>query len=364
MTIDDLVRDTVHGLADEADPATDLATGAMVRGRRLRHRRRAGLAAAAVALVGAAVLPYQWVQGQRVGPRGEATAGSQHWWDRPVALPGDWVATSLNADAAPAATRPGAGDLLVLDRRTGRYRWLESVDTAWPAPAGDLVAIESSDSRHVGELGIRDMADGTTRWLFKGEFNLDPQWSADGRRLLLSTQTGFTVIDTDTGSSTAHPVDQKRYACTDFCLYTWQPDGLHVALPLDDPLAQPAEGAPDLPARKGVQLFAADTGRATALLPLHGNPVSSQAWSPDGRLVLLGAAEPGDPQIADVASGQVIRTLRGAPDQQYFVDSNRLLGIHEGSAELTAVDTGKVLGRTTLPDGVEGRAMTVARGGA
>ncbi|HEX8346949.1 MAG TPA: hypothetical protein VF657_19760, partial [Actinoplanes sp.] len=216
MTIDDLLRDAVHELADEADPAADLATGAMVRGRRLRQRRRAGVAVAAAVLAGAVALPYQWIQGRPGVNRPPVAAADRAatWWEAPLALPGGWVATSLaSAERIPGVTLPGASTLLVLDRRSGRYQSLERVEKAWPAPRGDLVAVKAGDSGHVGQIGVRDMRDGRTRW-FTADFVLDPQWSADGGRLLLTMENGFNIIDTATGKMTSHRIDGRRYRCT------------------------------------------------------------------------------------------------------------------------------------------------------
>lgn len=360
MTMDDLLRETVHGMADEARTATDLATGAMVRGRRIRHRRRAALAMAAVALVGVTTLPYLALRD--AVPQPASSANTAGWsTDRPFPLPGGWVVAAVGrGNGQPRSTPPSPADHLVLNRDIGRYQAVAEVRDIWPAPRGSMVAVAADNDGHDGQVGVLDLASGQTRWFDHG-YATDPQWSPDGRRLLLVVEMGFAVIDVTTGRMSSYTIDTSTYRCTDHCLFTWQPDGRHVGLPVDDPTAPaPAEGALDVPARRGVQLFAADTGQATRLLPVRGNPISTAAWSPDGTRVLIGENRSDEYHLVDVRSGKVLRTFRADSSSLYFVDDDRLLELGPRNARLLAVDTGRLLQQAALPAELHVRRVSAA----
>jgi hypothetical protein len=365
MTIDELLRETVHGLAREARPPVDLVTGAMVQGRRLRRRRRVALTAAAVALVGTTAIPYAVRNDVPApAPAVQPTTGPQpRWWETPVALPGGWLVTGLDPDPSVqrGAGSPGAqADALVLDRRTGRYRAIPQVRDLWPAPRGSMVAFSTNDRTHTGEVGVLDTDTGRTEWV-DDESGLAPQWSPDGRRLLLTTPDGFAVYEVSTRRRTAHAIDQAAYRCTESCLFTWQPDGVLVSLPIDDlDSPEPPEGALDVPAARGVQLFATDTGLPVRLLPTRGDPEGTEAWSPGGRYVLLRERDQGDRQLVEVSGGRVVRTLpqsSWAGARWFFVDDNHLLSVHGGLASSITIEPWQVVTQVALPTGVSGRVV-------
>lgn len=358
MTIDELLRDAVHGLAHEARTPADLATGAMVRGRRIRRRRRSGLTAAvvAVALLAMTAIPYA-VRHERPAPAVEMRIGQQvRWWEAPVALPGGWIVTGFGRnsggldDAGSPARAPK--DAMVLDRHAGRYRSIPHVRLLWPAPSGRIVAFSADDNAHYNQVGLLDLDTGRTEWIQQESLQA-PQWSPDGRRLLFTTGEGFVVLEVSTRRATPHAVDSATYPCSAECLFTWQPDGEQVGRPVDDPGGpEPPEGAPDVPARKGVQLFAADTGQPTKLLPTRGDPRGTEAWSPGGRYVLLGERDRGARQLVEVTSGKVVRTF---PESSwdgvslYFTDDDHLLAIRGDGASSIAIDTGRVVAEVSLP---------------
>lgn len=359
MTMEDLLRDAVRDLAAEARPATDLALTAMTRGRRLRRRRYAAMAAVVVALIGVAAVPYALLPHRADAPAPVAAAPVP-WSEHPVALPGDWVVAGLGRGPGGPPDGSEPDGIVLLHRATGRYQVPSDpspqdalgVQRVLAAPRGGLVAIDLSE-----RIAVFDSNTGRTRWL---EINgSSPQWSPDGRRLLFTTDNGYAIVDARSGASTRHAIDHSRFRCT-ACMFTWFPDGKQVALPIDDPGREPAEGAVDRPVRKGVQLFGADTGRATSPLPVRGDPIDSTAWSPDGKAVLVGDVELGDRQLVDVATGRVRRTIARPSGPMCFVAPDRLLIIDAHRARLVAAGTGVTMATADLPAEIHGNRVIAA----
>lgn len=350
MNLEEDVRTAVQDLADEAPAPFDLATVARTRGRRLRRRRRAGYGALAFALVAVAVAPYAALHREATpmqpAPMQPATPAPT-WsvaaglWDRPYRLPGGAIVTAINVGDA---DEDHQGDVL-LDRRTGRYVPLPAAGhSIWAAPVGGRAVID--DGR--GGIGIIDAA---------GDHNISqniaisPVWSSDGTRILFTTSGGYGVMEAATGDIRwrTTPMDDCSAACT----FTWLPDDRQVAIARRDP----AEPNPDVV--KDVAIYTADTARLVRTVPVPGDPMRQDAWSADGRLVLVHDRDLGEPaHIVEVATGRTVGRVPG--DAVHFLPDGRILSITEKAAELYDV-TGRLLERQVLPIGLRDRELNIGR---
>lgn len=245
---------------------------------------------------------------------------------------------------------------LPLDRARGRYLTAEGYDGVFPAPVGSLSAVTDEDRPR--EVGLVDLADGTTRWYEVGRALSPPEWSPDGRRLLFTTHRldhfGFIVLETD-GTKRAFRVDEKRYFCTDYCDFTWSRDGTEAVLPQTGRSSHD-ESLRDL--RAGVRLFSADDGRPTRFVPVPGDPAGPWAWSPDGKLVVVQGQH--DPLLVETGTGRVVRTLPTA--EVVWISDDRLLYRRpNGAGDVVLADlTGRELVRQPLPKDLVDREITVA----
>ncbi|SBT49710.1 TolB family protein [Micromonospora auratinigra] len=346
--LDETLRAAVHELADEVGPAADLAGRAIGRGRRLRRRRRATVALGTLAAVVAVVLPFALLRPQpaarptapttpaaTASPTRLATPGA-NWTAGPLVLPGGWVVTRAQA-------KGGSGSGFLLDRARGRYVATDRYDGIYPAPTGSLVAVR--DEARPRQVGLIDVSSGATHWYEVGRALSVPRWSPDGRRLLFTTYQldhfGFIVMGTD-GTRKTHRM--TGYAgCSDYCDFTWSRDGREVVLPQTG--GEHDEARRD--ARRGVQLFSADDGRPTRLVPIPGDPSGPWAWSPDGKLVVVQGRE--EPLLVETATGRTVNPLPSA--EAVWVSDDRLLYRRPlGQGDFTLADpTGRELVRQPLP---------------
>ena len=358
-SLEETLRTAVRELAGGVAPAPDLALRALGRGRRLRRRRRVAATAAALVAVVAVTLPFVLLRPRSAPPpttppvtvspspalRAEPGA---NWADRPLVLPGEWVVTR-------AQVVGGSGSGFLLDRGRGRYFATDRYDGIFPAPTGSLVAVRDDDRPR--DVGLFDLATGTTRWYEVGRALSTPSWSPDGRRLLFTTSQldhfGFIVLELD-GQKKTHPVGRLGWPCADRCEFTWMPDGRSVALTLSK---KKSEAWPrDL--AKGVQLLSVDDGRPTRLIELPGGPVGPDAWSPDGTLVVVQGHQ--EPLLVETATGRVVNPLPSA--DVAWVTGDRLLYRRPfGAGDFVLADrTGRELIRQPLPRQLVDLAVTIA----
>lgn len=375
---EDAVRQAVHELANEARLPSDLAGEALRRGRTLRRRRRAAASAGALATLVVLAVPYAWLRadppavvgGGAPGPSTSATVGpsasaaigpepvpsaepapGDDWARRVLTLPGGWVLAGASSTGTPSSTA------YVLDRDSGRYRAVDRYEEVWAPPSGHVAAVV--DYERPGEIGLLDLRTEAVRWVSTGPHIMTPHWSPDGRRLAL------TVLDKATGklalgvlaaggSYRVHPVDQKKYYCTDRCFFTWTRDGRNVVLQQTDPTAPTSESQPH--ARRGVQLFSPDDGRPTRFLPVPGDPAGPWSWSPDGRLVVVKGQD--GPRIVDVGNGKIVGTALA--DDDVWLAGDRLLHRDRSTNEMVLVDVeGQELARKPLPPALDNLSLTV-----
>jgi hypothetical protein len=179
---------------------------------------------------------------------------------------------------------------------------------------------------------------------------LPPQWSPDGNRLLFTvipkTAPGLVVdmviIDVTTGAMSTQRLDTAGQSCVIACVLTWLPGGDEVALTLGRNMG---ETLPDL---DGLQLYTLD-GQRSRTLPVKGLPGGAQAWSPDGRyVVVLGSDGQGyQTQLIEVSTGALVRPFDGRPMQVSWVDNDRLLvwGTPLGPGALSRVTLTDIAGQ-------------------
>jgi hypothetical protein len=289
-------------------------------------------------------------------------AGPADWWRAPVRVPGGKVITGVaRTDIGNGRTTINTFDKgnVALDAGTGRYAVVRgNLREIWVAPTGRYAAVTSE--RRSGEVGIVDLArtgapKAPVRWT-KIRYSLEPQWSPDGKALLLTEEDGFAVLDAASGRLRRHPVDGDAYLCTDYCLYTWLPRGDEVAIALTDASVPRSESAPH--ARRGVQIFSASTGEPVRTVPVRGTPTGPDCWSPDGRHVLVqsDSFEVSQTRIVEVATGRVVGAVpTGAA---HLVGDDRVLGLAGETAVLYDL-TGRPVERWTLPGNLGVRNLTL-----
>ncbi|MFJ8581490.1 hypothetical protein [Micromonospora sp. NPDC093277] len=362
-TLDELLRAAAHDLADGVGPAPGLAAGALGRGRRLRRRRRVTAASTALLAVVVVTLPFVLLRPRPAAPPATPpptvapsptmleTPGAD-WATRPLALPGDWVVTR-------AQTTGGSGKGFLLDRKRGRYVTTDRYDGIFPAPTGSLVAVH--DDSRPKDIGLIDITNGKTRWYQVDGALSVPRWSPDGRRLLFTTHRvdhfGFIVLGTD-GTKHTYLVGPLGWSCSNFCDFTWLRNGREVALTLTKQRVPESSQLRDL--AKGVQIFSADNGRRTRFVDMPGAPAGPDAWSPDGKLVVVLGQE--EPLLVETATGRVVNPLPAA-DVAWVSDDRLLYRRPHGSGDFVLADpTGRELVRQPLPKPLVDLELTVAPG--
>ncbi|GIE32062.1 hypothetical protein Ait01nite_051070 [Actinoplanes italicus] len=364
--LEESLRDAVLDLADDAPLAYDLAAVARTRGRRIRQRRRAALSAFVVVMVAAVAVPYVALRREppqrvvepaptvTVAPSIVPRALPEFTVKSPYRLPGGATVSML--------TLPGADDsktYVSLDRSTGRYRQLAfAYDPLGMSPDGRLFA--GSTGR--GKVRIFDADDRTVDTVdvrMRFDFHSKPEWSPDGSRLLLPTEEGFAVYDVATRSHRVFNRPDIRYFCPDLCYFTWLPNGREVAVAHRDEGVRRTEERADV--IKSVVVYSADTGVEVRSIPMTGAPVSTDAWSPDGRSVLIQVQQP-DFNTSTRIAGTDTGALRGDPitGRAMFLPDGRILTVGNRYAELLTAD-GVPLEEMKLPSQFDDVIVTVTR---
>jgi WD40 repeat protein len=364
--LEESLRDAVRDLADEAPLMEDLATVARTRGRRIRRRRRAALSAFTVVMVAAIAVPYVSLRREPpqrvVEPAPTVTVapsvitGSLPPFSvkSPYRMPGGAMVSML--------TLPGADDSKVyvsLDRSTGRYRQLTfAYDPLGMSPDGRLFAGSTGQGK-VRILDARDRTVDTIDVQMHFDAHSKPEWSPDGSRLLLPTRNGFAVYDVTAGSHRSFESPDIRPLCPDLCNFTWLPNGHEVAVARRDLTVKRSESRPDV--IESAVVYSAATGKRVRSIPMAGAPASTEAWSPDGRSVLIRVQDDTfsvSMRIADTTTG----ALRGGPinGQAIFLADGRILAVGNRYAELLTAD-GVPLEEMRLPAQFNDVSLTLSR---
>jgi hypothetical protein len=362
--LEETLRAAVRDLADDAPPSFDLATVARTRGRRIRRRRQVGLVAAVVALLAAAGTPYAVLHRNapppepiQPSPSPSASAVARaDWWMSPYHLPGGAVVTALSkVDVglvdAPVRKTVHDGNVL-LDPESGKYVVLPSAYyTIFGSPAGGHALALNGE----GGSGLVDSKDSRGTWM---DVSIGfPQWSADSSRILYPSDAGFSIMDAATGVAVDHQVLDLN--CPDECFYTWLPGDREVAIAERDTAVAHDESKRDQV--KQIVIYEAATGKRLRTVPVGGSPIGPDAWSPDGKLVLVfnQQARSNPVRIADVTTGKFVGQIPWG--DVHFLKSGRILGLADGVATLYD-NRGGVLEKQTLPDDFHDRDLSIGIG--
>lgn len=232
-----------------------------------------------------------------------------------------------------------------------------------PAPTDQAWTIERAQmvfsARRDGRLGIYrlDRAAGTSTLLTDPDAEeFFGRVSPDGQRMALQSRSGRTtdieVLTFDTGA---------RWKLTDHpdwdVLPVWSPDGTRLAFMSTRGFALGSLG----PFPGHIYIAAVD---GTGARPVTSDPLTSslgpQAWSPDGRSLLLsraaGDARP-DLVLLDLETGQE-RTLAEGEEGEYGADfshDGRWIAFHVESADASRIEIMRV-------DGAERRVVVAGAG--
>ncbi|BEL10650.1 hypothetical protein Q0Z83_088410 [Actinoplanes sichuanensis] len=366
--LEETLRDAVQDLADDAPHAYDLAGAARVQGRRIRRRRHA---AAALAVLAVVTVPFVWLRPEpripvvHPAPTPSVTVQASvrplpdFMIKTPYRLPGDAVVTMVTI---PTRVDDGVDENthVSLDRDAGRYRQLP-FDYGRPAMAPDGKRFAAKISRYRTDVvntagGVVDTLNVDTDL----RVGADPVWSPDGSRLLVPVKGGFAVYETGTGNLREFDNADVDSLCSDFCSFSWLPNGREFAVPRLDVSVPRSEAHPDR--LEGVVVYSTDTGERVRSIPMVGVPVGNGAWSPDGRTVLVHEkTETTDGiRVVDAVNGAPRSGLFAGPDAIYLADG-RILAFGNRYAQIHAAD-GTLLEEYRMPrQFTDGVTLTVAR---
>jgi hypothetical protein len=145
--------------------------------------------------------------------------------------------------------------------------------------------------------------------------------------------------------------------CPDRCTFSWLPGDLEVAIGRRDPAAVRSPGRPDTV--KDVAIYAVATGRLVRVVPVPGEPVRQDAWSSDGRLVLVYDRLLGEPfRVVEVRSGRTVGRIAG--QEVHFLRDDRILSLTNETAELYD-SAGRLVQKRALPDDLRDRKLSIGR---
>jgi hypothetical protein len=368
--MEDSLRTAIEELAAEAPLAHDLTAVARTRGRRLRRRRRAMIGACALALVMAVAAPYTVLRDARSAPQPPAQKPTAtptrvvtgNWWESPYQLPGGAIVTTVSSNNIDEPATLEEGDV-VLDRSTGRYRAVDgNYGAVTVAPAGEYVMAQTATGSSVLILD----GQGNEYDRIKTDTVMEPQWSPDGSRLLITTGKGYVLYTVATRQALTKAMPEAHRDCPQLCFFTWLPNGREIAIGLRDPATKRKFGKPDK--LQGIRIYSPETGTPVRTLPVPGVPVGVGAWSPDGRTVLAYNGDAysyfsDETYLFDVTTGAEIAAvsegLDGIPQflpngQVIVFGTERSLAtrIHDGA-------TGQVVETITVPPAFGNRRVGI-----
>jgi WD40 repeat protein len=334
MNMEELMRETIHDLAEQARPA-DLGRAALTRGRRRRWQRLTAVTASYVAVAAAAVAIPVLLRGGWPAPVG---AGSTYFAGN-LGAAGDGLDVAISPDGELLAAAGGnTWSVTVWDAHTGeQVRILTGeavVSTVAFSSSGGLLATGSDFWNPVTGERLSGFAGGS----------YDVAFSPDGTTLAAANgylPEGMLLFDTSTGT-------QLRSLSSDyFAAAAFSPDGTLLA----GATGYREEGAVLWRVETGEQVRVLDGGSAQVAFSPDGQLVATsgggatQLWSPatgehlrdlpvgvgfgfspDGTL-FAGTSDDHQVQLFDVATGNLERTLDGvyATSLAFSPDGERIL---------------------------------------
>lgn len=310
MSTDELVKDVLGAVADDARLPAGVAQAAWRRRTRMRITRAATAAAALAAAVTVGVITVP-----PLVERDTPDVATSVTWQGDIAadldrsIPVHRVAAGRVTLTAFAACEPTCSWYLLTHAGTGGYtraRW-GWVDVA---PSGRTAAVleETLPARRIGLVDTT--AAGHRRWIDLGRAVAGSvAWSPDGKRLLVTTydrvpgllsdpaaepdarqvRTGFAIVDVESGDAGFHdlPGDPDSAGLRDDL--SWSSDGSLIW--------------EDTGARQEPRKYYDLTGRSRPGPAQESSSDQPAGLSPDGRLLAMGGRSGSAPFVVDVGSG-------------------------------------------------------------
>ncbi|MGW5681878.1 hypothetical protein [Nonomuraea sp. NPDC003754] len=222
----------------------------------------------------------------------------------------------------------------------GTFAEKKDYTTLVPAPKGGRVAgVPQSSPGRFDSVVLFDSKGKATRirTVQKPLRTASPQWSRDGRKLVLTIEkklstVGFATVDVATGATKIAMTRKAHHWST----FQWTPDGKYLAALYENPYA-------------GVRLFRTD-GRVHRSLPKIGWIAGDDSFSPSGKklLTVCPARYQGSSYcLWDVKSGKLVHRVKiNFLTTHGWWDENHLISEISGedSREIAVID---LKGKTT-----------------
>lgn len=308
MTTDELVKDALTAVADDASLPTGVAHAAWRRRTRMRIRRAATTAAALAAAVTVGVITVPPLVERDAPEVANSVTVDDVAADPGHPLPQHRVAAGRLTLTAYAACDPKCSWFMLTHAGAGGYTrgpwgWVDV------APSGRTAAV-LDDKLPARRIGLVDTtAASVRRWIDLGRAVAGSvAWSPDGKRLLVTTynfdpglidhpgdvaderdsRTGFAIVDVKSGKATFHSLPATPDAAGRDDL-SWSRDGS---------LIWEMTGERQRP-RKYYDL----TGRSRPGPAQESSSDQPAGLSPDGRHLAMGGRSGSAPFVVDVDSG-------------------------------------------------------------
>ncbi|MGP3961604.1 hypothetical protein ACTWPT_36965 [Nonomuraea sp. 3N208] len=309
MTTDELVKNTLTAVADQAVVPAGLAQRAWRQRTRRRITTATTAAVAMIAAVTAGTITVPSLDGRDDGQIATSViTPSSVAADPGHPTPQSRVAAgSVTLTAYASCPQGGTGcSWSMLDLGTGRYR---TTPWGWVAVSRDgSTAAVLERSLPARRIGVLDTATGTVRrWIDLDRADAGGLvWSPDGRRLLVTaynadpglvdasggqtSRTGFYIVDADSGRATFHRLPGDPASLGMRADLSWSRDGS---------LIWEETGSPQQPRR----YYALD-GTARPGPEQESRSDQPAGASPDGGRLAHGGKMGSAPFVADIASGE------------------------------------------------------------
>jgi eukaryotic-like serine/threonine-protein kinase len=229
------------------------------------------------------------------------------------AVPDQLARLYFSPDGAKVAALDGRGNVYLIDCATGATHRIrpEDVDRGRHtsvvfSPDGARLVTSVYVPGNAGGLGpvsIWEVATGRKMGTFPGRLEGvgRPQFTPDGRSVLISSRTGVRQWRLPSGDDDSQPTGHKDEAWS----LAFSSDGRILATGSDDSHPDPT-----------IKLWDPATGRLIRGWPGDEGTVAALTFSPDGRILVSGhLADKKNVRIWDAASGRLLTTLDGHTDR-------------------------------------------------